>query len=126
MQHADQIRNFMNPNMRDLHGLIVCRKTTPAHTRRKKPARARTGRGGRGRPLHPSPGRDALVRSRHVKPEEAYQAAETRAASLPPPPGPAETALERLRSDCVSFFGRVPEPPVYARKHDPVREQAKQ
>lgn len=60
-----------------------------------------------------------------MQPDEAFRAAEEKAAALPPMTGALEPELERLRSDCVRFFAELPEPPVYARKDDPAREKAR-
>ena len=37
-----------------------------------------------------------------------------------------DAALDRLRADCLRFFERVPEPPVYLRRDDPGRTQARE
>lgn len=59
-----------------------------------------------------------------MQPEELLRSARARSFTLPPPKGGPEAALERLRQGCAHFFGRVPEPPVYLRREDPLREQA--
>lgn len=61
---------------------------------------------------------------RPVQPSEIFDAAERRARELEPPAPPADAALERLRTECLTFFERVPEPPVYRRAEDPLRQQA--
>jgi hypothetical protein len=53
------------------------------------------------------------------------RAAEAKAGALAVPAPPIDVELERLRADCIRFFGQVPEPPVYSRKDDPVREEAR-
>lgn len=60
-----------------------------------------------------------------MQPDEAIKAAEAKAGALGILPGPVEVELERLRADCIRFFGQVPEPPVYSRKDDPAREEAR-
>ncbi|HVE84545.1 MAG TPA: CFI-box-CTERM domain-containing protein [Myxococcales bacterium] len=57
--------------------------------------------------------------------EEVEAAAEARSRELGRP-GPVDAALDRLRADCLRFFERVPEPPVYPRRDDPSRALAKE
>jgi hypothetical protein len=58
-----------------------------------------------------------------VQPDEVFQGALARSRELGRAPQP-DQALERLRTDCVRFFDRVPEPPVYPRMDDPARARA--
>ena len=53
-----------------------------------------------------------------VQMEEVMTAAKARARELGRP-GPLDAALDRLRADCLRFFERIPEPPVYLRRDDP-------
>jgi len=55
---------------------------------------------------------------------EVLSAAERRAREMPVPPAPLEAAADRLRADCVHFFAKAPEPPLYRRADDPARAEA--
>lgn len=56
--------------------------------------------------------------------DEAIRIAEQRAMSITIAPEQLEAAFEHLRAEAAQFFGRVPEPPVYRRPNDPVRQEA--
>ncbi len=58
-----------------------------------------------------------------VLPDEMLREAQARSLQVEAPRNP-ETALERLRADCLAFFDRVPEPPLYRRPSDPARATA--
>src|SRR5262249_60972175 len=58
-----------------------------------------------------------------VLPEEVLRQAEARSVQVEVPRNP-ETALERLRAECLGFFDRVAEPPLYRRPNDPARAVA--
>src|SRR5438477_642236 len=60
-----------------------------------------------------------------VQMKEVEAAAEARSLELGRP-GPPDAALDRLRADCLRFFEKVPEPPVYLRRDDPARGQARE
>jgi hypothetical protein len=60
-----------------------------------------------------------------VLPDEVLKQAEARALQIDLPGNP-DTALERLRAECVAFFDRVAEPPLYHRANDPARAAAVQ
>lgn len=53
---------------------------------------------------------------------EVLQAARTQAGALNP--GAAEAELEQLRLLCQQYFGTLPEPPLYRRANDPLRQAA--
>ncbi|HEX8436204.1 MAG TPA: CFI-box-CTERM domain-containing protein [Archangium sp.] len=55
-------------------------------------------------------------------PEELFQAAQARAATLSLPR--AQEAREQLRAQALALFSRIPEPPVYHRAEDPARKAA--
>jgi hypothetical protein len=57
-----------------------------------------------------------------LQPEEFFQAAQQRAASLSLPR--AQEAQEQLRAQALALFARIPEPPVYHRAEDPARKLA--
>src|SRR5438477_6557773 len=60
-----------------------------------------------------------------VQMKEVEAAAEARSLELGRP-GPPDAAMDRLRADCLRFFEKVPEPPVYLRRDDPARGQARE
>ncbi|HYV49672.1 MAG TPA: CFI-box-CTERM domain-containing protein [Myxococcaceae bacterium] len=60
-----------------------------------------------------------------VQMQEVEAAAEARSLELGRV-GPPDAALDRLRADCLRFFEKVPEPPVYLRRDDPSRSQARE
>lgn len=60
-----------------------------------------------------------------VLPEEVLKQAEARALQVEVPRNP-ESALERLRAECLAFFDRIAEPPLYRRANDPARTAAAQ
>ncbi|WPB79916.1 CFI-box-CTERM domain-containing protein [Archangium violaceum] len=57
-----------------------------------------------------------------MQPEELFQAAQKRAATIPLPR--AQEAQEQLRAQALALFARIPEPPVYHRAEDPARKAA--
>ncbi|WNG60025.1 hypothetical protein F0U59_38940 [Archangium gephyra] len=57
-----------------------------------------------------------------LQPEELFQAAQKRAATIPLPR--AQEAQEQLRAQALALFARIPEPPVYHRAEDPARKAA--
>ncbi|HEX8822367.1 MAG TPA: hypothetical protein VF794_20745, partial [Archangium sp.] len=57
-----------------------------------------------------------------MHPDELFQAAQARAASMSLPR--AQEAQEQLRSQALALFSKVPEPPVYHRVEDPARKAA--
>lgn len=57
--------------------------------------------------------------------EELVAAAEARSLELGRPSVP-DAAVDRLREDCLRYFERVPEPPVYLRRDDPARAAARE
>ena len=59
-----------------------------------------------------------------VQMDELVAGAEARALELDRPAVP-DAALDRLREECLRYFERVPEPPVYLRRDDPARTQAR-
>ncbi len=59
-----------------------------------------------------------------LKPEELFQAAQERAATIQVQQGGGEAALERLRAEVNALFARLPEPPLYRRAEDPTRKTA--
>jgi hypothetical protein len=61
----------------------------------------------------------------HLQMEELVTAAEARSLELGRSSVP-DAALDRLREDCLRYFERVPEPPVYLRRDDPARTQARE
>src|SRR4051794_19118841 len=60
-----------------------------------------------------------------VQMKDVEAAAEARSLELGRP-SPPDSALDRLRADCLRFFEKVPEPPVYLRRDDPARGQARE
>ncbi|MGQ0506556.1 MAG: CFI-box-CTERM domain-containing protein [Myxococcaceae bacterium] len=58
------------------------------------------------------------------RPEEVFAAADARAQTLAKLEVPWDVAAEKLRAEIVAFFERIPEPPVYHRVEDPLRERA--
>ncbi|HEY8212307.1 MAG TPA: CFI-box-CTERM domain-containing protein [Myxococcaceae bacterium] len=60
-----------------------------------------------------------------VQMKDVEVAAEARSLELGRP-SPPDVALDRLRADCLRFFEKVPEPPVYLRRDDPARGQARE
>jgi hypothetical protein len=59
-----------------------------------------------------------------VLPSELFRAAEADSGRFYVPPADEGGALERLRTDVLAFFSTLPEPPVYRRAEDPLREAA--
>ena len=59
-----------------------------------------------------------------MQPSDVFARAEARARGLQTDAPPGEDVRDRLRSECVAFFGKVPEPPVYRRADDPLRRRA--
>ncbi|WP_245682978.1 CFI-box-CTERM domain-containing protein [Archangium gephyra] len=57
-----------------------------------------------------------------MQPEELFQAAQKRAATMSLPR--AQEAQEQLRAQALALFARIPEPPVYHRAEDPARKAA--
>lgn len=57
--------------------------------------------------------------------EELLEEARRRATDAAVPRWGAESAFETYRTRCQRFFAEVPEPPVYLRTEDPVRERAR-
>jgi hypothetical protein len=57
-----------------------------------------------------------------LQPEELFQAARERAASMMVPR--AQEAREQLRAQAVAMFARMPEPPVYLRAEEPARRES--
>jgi hypothetical protein len=57
-----------------------------------------------------------------LQPEELFQAARERAASMTI--ARAQEAREQLRAHALALFARMPEPPVYHRAEDPARKAA--
>ncbi|WP_235216558.1 CFI-box-CTERM domain-containing protein [Archangium violaceum] len=57
-----------------------------------------------------------------MQPEELFQAAQKRAATISLPR--AQEAQEQLRAQALALFARIPEPPVYHRAEDPARKAA--
>ncbi|QRO00020.1 hypothetical protein JRI60_13790 [Archangium violaceum] len=57
-----------------------------------------------------------------MQPDELFQAAQQRAATLSLPR--AQEAQEQLRAQALALFARMPEPPVYHRLDDPARKAA--
>ncbi len=57
-----------------------------------------------------------------LRPEELFQAARERAATISLPR--AQEAREQLRAQALALFARIPEPPVYHRVEDPARKAA--
>ncbi|WP_375766946.1 hypothetical protein NR798_35430 [Archangium gephyra] len=57
-----------------------------------------------------------------MQPEELFQAAQQRAATISLPR--AQEAQEQLRAQALALFARIPEPPVYHRAEDPARKAA--
>jgi hypothetical protein len=57
-----------------------------------------------------------------LQPEELFQAAQQRAASMSLPR--AQEAQEQLRAQALALFARIAEPPVYHRAEDPARKAA--
>src|SRR4051812_9295962 len=63
--------------------------------------------------------------SQPLQMKDVEAAAEARSLELGRP-SPLDVALDRLRADCLRFFEKVPEPPVYLRRDDPSRGQARE
>jgi hypothetical protein len=59
-----------------------------------------------------------------VHPEQLFEEAGQRALQIDVPHPPRDSALERARLECTSFFDRIGEPPVYRRVDDPARRAA--
>ncbi|HSP76979.1 MAG TPA: CFI-box-CTERM domain-containing protein, partial [Myxococcaceae bacterium] len=57
-----------------------------------------------------------------MRPQELFQAARERAATMMIPR--VQEAQEQLRAQAVAMFARVPEPPVYLRAEDPARRES--
>lgn len=60
-----------------------------------------------------------------VQPDEILREAEALSHQVEVPRN-AESAMERLRADCLTFFDAIPEPPLYPRPDDPGRSAAAQ
>src|SRR5688572_19147676 len=58
-------------------------------------------------------------------PDDLVQRARAQSTAVPPS-GNADAALEKLRTECASFFDEVPEPPLYRRADDPAKKAAEQ
>ncbi len=59
-----------------------------------------------------------------MQPELFLQEIRATARDLPPPKGTKDEALARLRTGCARYFAKLPEPPVYLRREDPLRVKA--